>query len=77
MIAVLAFTGLLFLALGLMAWLADRHADAPVKQPPPARQRIPADEMRLTGPDYRVHTDAYFARKSRRREIVRDLTGAE
>lgn len=39
-------------------------------------ERIPVEEMRLMGEDYREHVDSYFRKVSRRREIVRDITGA-
>jgi hypothetical protein len=71
MILVLFILGCLFGVLALAAWAADR-------EPAPARpdRRLSAEEMRLTGEDYRVHVDAYFRKQADRREIVRKVTGA-
>jgi hypothetical protein len=70
-IAVLLTLAFLFAILALAAWVADR-------EPAPERpdRRLSAREMELTGDDYRDHVAGYFRKVSARREIVRDITGA-
>jgi hypothetical protein len=41
-----------------------------VEQPARPDQRIPAEEMALTGTDYRDHVAAYFAKRSRQEQII-------
>lgn len=72
MITVLAFGAILFALLSLAAWAADR----PDPKPRPDH-RIPPEEMELIGTDLSEHVAEFFARKARRREIVRDVTGAD
>jgi hypothetical protein len=40
-------------------------------------QRLSDREMELTGPDYRDHVAPYFRKVSTRRQIVRNITGAD
>jgi hypothetical protein len=65
------FAGIVFLALGLAAWVADR-------EPAPERpdRRLSAREMELVGDDWRDHIADFFTTRADRREIIRDLTGA-
>jgi len=65
MITVLAFAAIGALVLSAAAWIADRGMDRSVanETPPRVEQRIPADERRLLGPDYRDHCDDYFQRR--------------
>jgi hypothetical protein len=72
MILVLFILGCLFGVLALAAWAADRTL-APAR---PDR-RLSAREMELVGDDWRDHVASYFRKQSDRREIVRDITGAD
>ena len=66
----LLIPGMLFGVLALAAWIADR-------EPVPARpdRRLAEDEMRLTGPYYRVHVAGYFRKRQNTDRIIREVTG--
>jgi hypothetical protein len=75
--AVLLWFCLVALAFLLLVSAIERWQDRSVKQPRRSDQRISAEEMRLTGTDYRDHVAGYFRKVSRRRQIVRDVTEAD
>ena len=70
-VGVAAITGglMLLVLVELRHWI--KTGSSTVKAPRP--HRIPINEMRLLGDDYRVHTDAYFRKWSKRRAIVREV----
>lgn len=62
--------GLLMLVMvELRHWM--KTGSSKIRAPRP--HRIPADEMRLLGEDYRAHTDAYFRKWSKRKAIVKEV----
>lgn len=68
-----AIVVVILVVLALAAWAFD-PADPPKPRPD---YRIPPEEMELIGTDLSEHVAEFFARKARRREIVRDVTGAD
>ena len=65
MLTTIAFAAVLLLALGLMAFIADRGMDRSVASgtPPRVEQRIPADEMAVLGDSIGDHCADYFQRR--------------
>ena len=62
--------GLILLALvQLKHWLTEGSSTARRPRPHYVTDR----EIELTGEDYRVHTEDYFRRWSRRKQIVKDI----
>ena len=70
-VALFAITGglVLLVAVELYHWM--KTGSSTVRAPRP--HRIPANEMRLLGEDYRVHTTAYFRKWSKRKAIVKEV----
>lgn len=70
-VGALAISGGLFLLVltELRRWM--KTGSSTVRAPRP--HRIPANEMRLLGEDYRVHTTAYFRKWSKRKAIVKEV----
>ena len=62
--------GLILLALvQLKHWLVEGSS----RMAPPRPHYVTDRELELTGPDYRVHTDDYFRKWSKRQQIVKEI----
>jgi hypothetical protein len=76
LIFIALFAAAVFAVLALAAWVADRPPT-----PPRTDQRIPADELALTGLDWRDPVRPYFQRrwesKVRTRAAVNHVCGIE
>lgn len=68
-------------AFALLAWFADRRLDAPVESVRRGGRRIPEDERRLLGDDYRECVKDFsvesFIRYTRKRFAIYLVTGAD
>jgi len=79
MIELLAITAALFFVLAIGAFIADRGMDRSVASgtPPRVDQRIPAEEMALTGDSIGDHVEDYFAKRSRQEQIIARTLGQD
>jgi hypothetical protein len=71
---IVCLVSLIVLTLWILRQVKVFH-EAPTEQR--IDQRLSAREMELTGPDYRDRVAPYFRKVSTRREIVRNITGAD